>query len=50
MLRPAGLRAQVRDLLATPMHRLTLVFESFAFKYGVPLDADYVFDGRNSRM
>ena len=46
MLRPAGLRAQVRDLLATPMHRLTLVFESFAFKYGVPLDADYVFDVR----
>ncbi len=25
---------------------LTLVFESFAFKYGVPLDADYVFDVR----
>ncbi len=27
-------------------NRLTLVFESFAFKYGVPLDADYVFDVR----
>ena len=26
--------------------RLTLVFESFAFKHGVPLDADYVFDVR----
>jgi UPF0042 nucleotide-binding protein len=25
---------------------LTLVFESFAFKYGVPLDADFVFDVR----
>jgi len=25
---------------------LTLVFESFAFKHGVPLDADYVFDVR----
>jgi UPF0042 nucleotide-binding protein len=25
---------------------LTLVFESFAFKFGVPLDADYVFDVR----
>ncbi len=46
MLRPAGLRAQVRQLLALPTHRLTLVFESFAFKYGVPLDADYVFDVR----
>jgi len=46
MLRPAGLRAQVRDLVTTPTDRLTLVFESFAFKYGVPLDADYVFDVR----
>ena len=45
-LRPAGLRAQVRDLLAAPTQRLTLVFESFAFKYGVPLDADFVFDVR----
>jgi len=46
MLRPAALRAQVRQLLALPTNRLTLVFESFAFKYGVPLDADYVFDVR----
>ena len=45
-LRPAGLRAQMRDLVAAHTNRLTLVFESFAFKYGVPLDADYVFDVR----
>ncbi|WP_088284482.1 RNase adapter RapZ [Ideonella sp. A 288] len=45
-LRPAGLRAQVRDLVSAPHDRLTVVFESFAFKYGVPLDADYVFDVR----
>ena len=45
-LRPAGLRAQVRNLLSAPHDQLTLVFESFAFKYGVPLDADYVFDVR----
>ncbi len=45
-LRPAGLRGHMRQLLATPTDRLTLVFESFAFKYGVPLDADYVFDVR----
>ena len=45
-LRPAGLRSHVRDLVATATGRLTLVFESFAFKYGVPLDADYVFDVR----
>jgi len=46
MLRPAGLREQVRQLVAARTDRLTLVFESFAFKYGVPLDADYVFDVR----
>ena len=45
-LRPAGLRSHVRDLVAVSTQRLTLVFESFAFKYGVPLDADYVFDVR----
>ncbi len=45
-LRPAGLRAQVRNLVSAPHDRLTVVFESFAFKYGVPLDADYVFDVR----
>ncbi len=45
-LRPAGLRSHVRELVATSHGRLTLVFESFAFKYGVPLDADYVFDVR----
>ncbi|OYU77596.1 MAG: hypothetical protein CFE45_30790 [Burkholderiales bacterium PBB5] len=45
-LRPAGLRSHVRDLVAASNNRLTLVFESFAFKYGVPLDADYVFDVR----
>lgn len=45
-LRPAGLRQQVRNLVEARHDRLTLVFESFAFKYGVPLDADYVFDVR----
>ena len=45
-LRPALLGAWVRDLVAVRHERLTLVFESFAFKYGVPLDADYVFDVR----
>ena len=45
-LRPAGLREQVRNLVSAPHDRLTVVFESFAFKYGVPLDADYVFDVR----
>ena len=45
-LRPAQLRRWVRDLVGARGTALTLVFESFAFKYGVPLDADYVFDVR----
>ncbi len=46
MLRPAQLQAQVKALLSAPASQLTLVFESFAFKRGIPVDADYVFDVR----
>ncbi len=45
-LRPTQLRVWMRDLVSAGSKRLTLVFESFAFKHGVPLDADYVFDVR----
>ncbi|OWQ93988.1 RNase adaptor protein RapZ [Roseateles aquatilis] len=45
-LRPAQLRAWVRDLVRASGSSLTLVFESFAFKHGVPSDADFVFDVR----
>ena len=45
-LRPTQLRAWMRDFVRAGGNRLTLVFESFAFKHGVPLDADYVFDVR----
>jgi UPF0042 nucleotide-binding protein len=45
-LRPVQLRAWVRQLVQAPGGSLTLVFESFAFKRGVPLDADFVFDVR----
>ncbi len=45
-LRPAQLRLWLRALVQAQSHRLTLVFESFAFKHGVPLDADLVFDVR----
>ncbi|MDT9000217.1 RNase adapter RapZ [Paucibacter sp. APW11] len=45
-LRPAQLRAWVRDLVVVSGESLTLVFESFAFKHGVPSDADFVFDVR----
>jgi UPF0042 nucleotide-binding protein len=45
-LRPALLRSWVRSLVGARESSLTLVFESFAYKHGVPLDADYVFDVR----
>ena len=46
LLRPAQLRVWIRDLVRAQARALTLVFESFAFKHGVPLDADFVFDVR----
>ena len=45
-LLPAQLRGWVQDLVVTDRERLVLTFESFGFKGGVPLDADYVFDAR----
>lgn len=47
MTRAAQLRTQIKELLTISNQRqLTLVLESFAFKRGVPTDADYVFDVR----
>ncbi|MEZ5645486.1 MAG: RNase adapter RapZ [Burkholderiaceae bacterium] len=46
LIRPAQLRSQVKDSVGTSHAPLTLVFESFAFKRGIPLDADFVFDVR----
>ena len=46
LLRPAQLLGYVKSLLPVPPDRLSLVFQSFAFKRGVPMDADYVFDVR----
>jgi UPF0042 nucleotide-binding protein len=40
------LRAWIKGLVETEASPLTLLFESFAFKFGVPLDADLVFDVR----
>lgn len=40
------LRAWIRDLLNLENARFTLVFESFGYKHGIPLDADQVFDVR----
>jgi UPF0042 nucleotide-binding protein len=46
LIRPAQLQSYIKSLISAPQSALTLVFESFAFKRGVPLDADYVFDVR----
>lgn len=46
IIRPSQLQAYVKELIAATGQQLTLVFESFAFKRGVPSDADYVFDVR----
>jgi RNase adapter protein RapZ len=46
LIRPAQLQSYIKALISAPQSALTLVFESFAFKRGVPLDADYVFDVR----
>jgi UPF0042 nucleotide-binding protein len=46
VIRPAQLQGFVKALIASPGAQLTLVFESFAFKRGVPSDADFVFDVR----
>ena len=46
VLRPAQLQGYIKSLLSAPPSQLTLVFASFAFKRGIPVDADYVFDVR----
>jgi RNase adapter protein RapZ len=45
-LHPNALRGWVRDVVGAEQAPLTLVFISFAFKDGVPLDADLMFDAR----
>ncbi|MEK7810542.1 MAG: RNase adapter RapZ, partial [Pseudomonadota bacterium] len=41
-----ALRAWVKEFIKLDQARLTLLFESFGFKNGLPLDADLVFDVR----
>jgi UPF0042 nucleotide-binding protein len=45
-LAPNALRAWIKDLVAVDAAGLTLAFESFGYKQGIPLDADLVFDVR----
>ena len=46
ILRPTQLQTYIKAMISAPDKQLTLVFESFAFKRGIPSDADYVFDVR----
>ncbi|MBI5436264.1 MAG: RNase adapter RapZ [Nitrosomonadales bacterium] len=41
-----ALRAWVKDFIRVDRARLTLLFQSFGYKNGIPLDADFVFDIR----
>jgi UPF0042 nucleotide-binding protein len=45
-LSPNALRSWVKDFIAIDHEGLTLLFTSFGFKHGIPLDADFVFDVR----
>ncbi len=45
-LRAPQLQSYVKSLVSSSSNKMTLVFESFGFKRGIPIDADYVFDVR----
>ena len=46
-LAPNALRGWIKDLVQLDRTSMTLAFESFGFKQGIPLDADFVFDVRS---
>ena len=46
LLRSSKLQGYLKSLISAPATQLTLMFESFAFKRGIPMHADYVFDVR----
>jgi RNase adapter protein RapZ len=46
-LGPGALRSWIKDFIGASATGLTLLFESFGFKHGIPLDADLVFDVRS---
>jgi UPF0042 nucleotide-binding protein len=45
-LQPRVLQNWIRDLLGIGSGTVTLLFESFAYRDGIPLDADWVLDAR----
>lgn len=46
LIRAAQLRSQIKEMLGSSQSPLTLIFESFAFKRGIPMNADFMFDVR----
>jgi RNase adapter protein RapZ len=42
----AALRSWIKDFISVDPSKLTLLFQSFGYKHGVPLDSDLVFDVR----
>lgn len=45
-LKTNALSAWIKQFITLDRARMTLLFESFGFKHGIPLDADFVFDVR----
>ncbi len=45
-LRASALQSWIKDFIKIDRAGLTLLFQSFGFKHGIPLDADLVFDVR----
>jgi UPF0042 nucleotide-binding protein len=45
-LQANALRSWIKQIIQLDGSRLTLLFQSFGFKQGIPLDADFVFDVR----
>ncbi|NUN60434.1 MAG: RNase adapter RapZ [Burkholderiaceae bacterium] len=45
-IRASQLQGYIKSLISTTSDQLSLVFQSFAFKRGIPVDADFVFDVR----
>lgn len=45
-IRASQLQGYVKTFMSSAPSQLSLVFQSFAFKRGIPVDADYVFDVR----
>ena len=46
LLRATQLQTYIKSMVEAPATQLTLMFESFAFKRGIPVHADFVFDVR----